>query len=1095
MVATISPLHGGNATYYTKSYYLDGRAEGEWLETGAASELGVAGEPVRPREFERLLLGFHPQADEKLVQNAGKEDRQLGWDVQFAVHKSFSALAALVPEGRAELEACLREAVRSTVVEVVEPQFLETRRGRGGAVREPVSSPVAVFLHRTNRENEVHLHCHSAIPNVGLRRDGTFGSLVSWNLYEAKLALGKAFHARFAEQAAARLGVECEFDEHGLSRVKGFPERVAEALSTPARRIAEASVDATSKAKEEANLRLRPPKGELPFEVVVEGCRERAAELGFTEDDARAFLGRAPRVEQGPADEAARAHLRAVVAGLPEEFSKSQLFEAAFREGAKAGLPFAAVNEAIRETLASDLEATGRAGRKELFRKAGELGHLAAGASSGKSAEEELRGFLGRIIETTPELRVAEFLPPGEAALDDPGDLRPIVEPEGPTQAAPVYSNRLFARTLEETVASVAADGPLAENPRARAAFKEALRAELEATATGDPRPLEAAFIDTANLGAAASRAAADEGERTRSRWADEAPGLSAKEARSLLGRAVEAARTNYARNLVEAAVGQALDELTQREAHFSRRDLEDGVAAALSGKPAPPSLVEEALAATLSDPKRVVALGDFQGSDHYTTLQMLRAEQEGLAAAKVLQERTGRAESRSSVERRLGRAPELSADQREAVVKAVSGSGLVLLQADNGLEMQAVQRGIREALGSKDALWVAPTATAARELEKSVGAEQVATLQKLLYNLDRGFGEAVKHHGRMMLNAALGRPTWDARQLQFSPGTTVVLDSASLADTWRFSRLLQHAAGADARVIACATHGMPPLGPGGFFQELRRASDPAHVASLAGEAASRINYLPLRNHEEAKDALIKTWFGAASKRPEDHTIVAASGQDVRELNARAQAARKAAGLLGFRSLEVRYRLDGQLVKERVYEGDRVVFTARTAAETVNGVFGTVKHIDLLTGRVKVGLDLKEKRRLPWEFERQKTVEFQYRNYRFFQRQEEGFRLGYAATVYRSQNVAVEGDSYCLVGGPDGAPSAVYAGLGLAKGATYFFGDGSDPRAELLREKQTAHAVARAAERRERTREVEDAARPRSRAEGRELGVDFKMSF
>ena len=37
MVATVSKLHGGNATYYTKSYYLNGQADGEWLDTEAAS--------------------------------------------------------------------------------------------------------------------------------------------------------------------------------------------------------------------------------------------------------------------------------------------------------------------------------------------------------------------------------------------------------------------------------------------------------------------------------------------------------------------------------------------------------------------------------------------------------------------------------------------------------------------------------------------------------------------------------------------------------------------------------------------------------------------------------------------------------------------------------------------------------------------------------------------------------------------------------------------------------------------------------------------------------------------------------------------------
>ena len=347
MVATVANLTKKSSSYYVKSYYLNGQADGEWLDTQGARELKLAGEKVRPKEFERLLNGFHPQTEERLVQNAGKKDRQLGWDLQFAVDKSFSVLYALVPEARAELEGCLSDAVKLTLTEVFEPQFLQTRRGKGGKLREGVSSPVALFLHRTNRENEIHLHCHAPVPNVGIREDGTAGTIVSWNFYDAKLALGKAFHANFIEQVGSRLGIECEIDDQGLSRVRGFPGPVAQALSTPSAKIAEIVEDQSAKAKEAANLRIRSTKAEMPLEFVAKACLERAESLGFSADDARNFLGKAPRVEQPENSEAAKALLRSVISEMPEEFSKAKLFERAFREGAKAGLPFAEVNQAI----------------------------------------------------------------------------------------------------------------------------------------------------------------------------------------------------------------------------------------------------------------------------------------------------------------------------------------------------------------------------------------------------------------------------------------------------------------------------------------------------------------------------------------------------------------------------------------------------------------------------------------------------------------------------------------------------------------------------------------------------------------------------
>src|SRR5262245_18970267 len=282
MVATISKLTNRNATYYTKSYYLDGQAEGEWLETRAASALRLSGQAVLPREFERLPCGRNPHTAEPLVQNPDHKKRQIGWDIQFAPDKSFSVLYALIPEIRSELEGCLKDAVKTTITKVFEPEFLETRRGQGGKLREPVSSPISLFLHRTNRENEIHIHCHAPIPNVGIREDGTAGTIVSWNFYDAKLALGKAFHAAFVDEVTHRLGIECEIDSQGLSRVREFPAEVARALSTPTRKIQEHTLDQTAKAKEEANLKHRPAKAEQPLEVVSEQCLTRAESLGFS---------------------------------------------------------------------------------------------------------------------------------------------------------------------------------------------------------------------------------------------------------------------------------------------------------------------------------------------------------------------------------------------------------------------------------------------------------------------------------------------------------------------------------------------------------------------------------------------------------------------------------------------------------------------------------------------------------------------------------------------------------------------------------------------------------------------------------------------
>jgi conjugative relaxase-like TrwC/TraI family protein len=1088
MVATVASLNAAKMHYYVQSYYLGGQAEGEWLETEGSAFFNLSGKEVWAKQFKQLLLGFDPRSEGPLVQNAGKEDRQVGWDLQFAVDKSFSVIYALVPEAREAFETAVRDAVTTVIAEVVEPEFLQTRRGQGGKIREPASAPVAGFLHRTNRENEVHVHYHAILPNIGVRQDGTTGTLVSWNLYDAKLALGKAFHARFAELISERLGIECEIDDQGLSRVRGFPEQVAEALSTPSRTIAQVAEDETAKAKEEANLKIRSAKTQVPFEAVEEECRRRASTLGFSPDDARGFLGRVRQAEDIEAYSKAKELVQATLAGLPEEFSKAKLLEHAFRDGAKAHLPFAAINKAVQDLIASEteLENLGRIGRKEQFRKlsAEETPSLKDQATH----EEELRKLISEIIEATPELNVVEFLPVTSAVLSTLDEAIQVNEEaaaavEKIADFAEILAQDVIA-TLEPLGLALAIQGHVLETLNRDVLLRRLIESRFEPTqdpvqgpASREPSAVHTTSLDTRAPEVEDYLKAQDAEKQAEGRFVAELKSVAEvpeEKARTLFRGVFNQAQDRYAEHLAGSAIKQALEGITRREAVFDRVELTRAVEQILGRRPVPFAIVDSAIDRVLDDPKRVVSLGEVRGTRRYTTAEMLHVEELGLKAAEALEGRRGHAERRGELH---GILRDVLTPEQRAVAKALSGPDLVLIEAGDGLQMQAVQRGLNQALKKgpigrgienmlrmKDLLWVAPTATAERELQRTVGAKNVATVQKLLFNLDRGLGETVKHHATMLVHAAVGLPTWKQNQLCLTAASTVILDSASLVDTRQLSRLLQHVERAGARLIVCGTHEMPSLGPGGFFKELRQRASEASLVTLRGTADSRIEAVPKGTREQAKKSLIELWEKEALKRPQDHTIVAASGRDVRELNEMAQARRKEAGRLGVRSMTVRYKIGRELIKERIYEGDRVVFTARTDKEVINGVFGTVKHIDLLTGRMKVALDLKEKTYLPWEFDRQKTITFQYRKYLFFRRREEGFRLGYAATIYRTQNVAVEGNAYCLLGGPMGAPSAVYAGLGLAKGKTYFFGDHREERAELLQEKQTAHEVKRSAE-------------------------------
>lgn len=1102
MAATVAPLSAGQITYYVSRYYLDGQAEGKWLETEGGRRFSLDNQAVEKTHFERLLNGFHPEDGTPLVQNAGKENRQLGWDIQFGIDKSFSVLYALCPEARSELETSLRQAVTAAVSDVLEPQFLETRRGKGGLSRESATAPVAGFLHRTNRENEIHLHYHAVMPNLGVRSDGTTGTIVSWNLYDAKMALGKAFHARFVEEVQNRLGIRCEFDEHGLSRVKHFPEEMARALSTPSRTIAEVSRDGSAEAKEEANLKIRQSKRAIPFEQVEHQTREIAEALGFSAATARAFLGTIPEgPEQKQGELTVAPLLDSVLSKLPEQFSKAQLIERAFLEGAKAGLPFSEIRQGVEETLSdqSKIESLGRIERREMYAQV--AGPTLRHEERILEDMSDLREAFTVVEATTPtvsltELRAehdalqqrynAELSRSIEGGIETAPELRteevlPVVELAPPSSLAEV--RELETRLAREVAGEAISDCTVARDRidlaiRTLAQLVEAKQEQRGVQPEHSAEVLNTSFdINSPHVVEAAETFKKNQGlERDWLRTAQQDLGLSTTEARSLANRVVAETATRKEQRLIDRGVEVALSKVVEHESHFTPAQFANTVRSELGKTNVPQESLRLAIDKALADPKRTHFLGQLDGDLRYTTTELYNAERDGLNAAKALQERQGIKVAPERLEAVLNKFPELTPEQREAVGTAVNGSKLVVLQGESGEGMHSVQKAIQAALARPyvehlarwarvhDVVFVAPSNAAAQELKRSSDAQQVTTLYRLNRNLDRGIVDTVKHHGSMIVNAALGEPTWKARQISLSSNTTVVLDSANLADTKELSRLLINAERSNARVVVCGTHEMSSLGPGGFVRELSHQSHWSQVAEIGDEAPARMVSLV---GDSPKDRLLARWSDEAKRKPQEHLMVAASRDDVRDLNQQAQAIRKEAGQLGFRSIVIRYKETDQdgntnTHKERIYEGDRVQFTGRSQKEVINGVQGTVKHIDLITGRIKVQLDLPEKRWLPWEFQRNKTIEFSYRNVRWFQRQEEGFRLGYAMTVNRAQNVMVEKNSYVLAGGPGHAPTRIYSELGLAKGKVYLF-DEVEAGNRKLEPKLAAHTIEREA--------------------------------
>src|SRR5436853_5164726 len=105
-----------SAGYYINlakdDYYHRGtEPAGIWYGKGAEA-FSLTG-TVDRQDFLALCAGYDPhQLPEKLVQNAGRENRRAGWDMTFSAAKTVSALWATADEEtRQKISACNYAAV------------------------------------------------------------------------------------------------------------------------------------------------------------------------------------------------------------------------------------------------------------------------------------------------------------------------------------------------------------------------------------------------------------------------------------------------------------------------------------------------------------------------------------------------------------------------------------------------------------------------------------------------------------------------------------------------------------------------------------------------------------------------------------------------------------------------------------------------------------------------------------------------------------------------------------------------------------------------------------------------------------------------
>lgn len=358
MLTLSKAIKAGQGDYYLSlatadDYYLSGEEpSGYWLG-GGTSALGLERD-VEPEAFRHLLRGLSPDGRRKLVRNVDAE-RRAGWDLTWSVPKSVSvAWSQANSDTRSQVEACVRNAVAAGVgyLEAVGGQ---TRRGADGHIREPAKLILAAFLHSTSRAQDPQLHIHTVLLNVGVRHDGTTGTIEPREMYRHQMAAGALFRAELAALLEADLGLRARREGRAFELLGVDPDLIA--FFSKRRQEIEAELarlgQTGAKAAEAANFATRRAKEARPREVLFAEWRRIGREHRWSEQQL-SWLLHAPFPPRSPTWEQAAAPTEALAAitTTQSHFSARQLLQAVAEScqgrALGAGTALALRNELLR---------------------------------------------------------------------------------------------------------------------------------------------------------------------------------------------------------------------------------------------------------------------------------------------------------------------------------------------------------------------------------------------------------------------------------------------------------------------------------------------------------------------------------------------------------------------------------------------------------------------------------------------------------------------------------------------------------------------------------------------------------------------------
>ena len=437
----------------------------------------------------------------------------------------------------------------------------------------------------------------------------------------------------------------------------------------------------------------------------------------------------------------------------------------------------------------------------------------------------------------------------------------------------------------------------------------------------------------------------------------------------------------------------QVLATLTRNNATFTERDLDRHLTKQLGQEGTDAAGEIAGVRAAVLKSADLVPLHDRESgaaAGRFTTRQVREEERLALSDAETLAEaRSGAVSGRSAQAAELART--MRPDQQAAFTYATGAGKLKVIVGRAGTGKSYTLGAIADAheRDGKRVVGLAPTNAVAQDMAGE-GFREASTAHSALFKLKNG------------------RTSWDRN-------TVVVVDEAAMLDTRITGELLSAARQAGAKVVLAGDdRQLTSIERGGLFTEMRERHGAAEITEVtrqrvdwqrqaardlaegrfveavgAFDRAGAITWTD--KQEQARSALVAAWTRDGAERPgQSRFVFAYTNKDVDALNAELRQVRRERGELTGADV----RLETKHGAAMFAIGDRVQFTDTDKKLRIyNGNVGTITGLDARTGQLTARMDAagsagREVTFSPGEFE--------------------GFRHGYAGTIYKGQGKTLD---------------------------------------------------------------------------------------